>query len=501
MTEQPMSLSERMSEYIRAAYSGIWISSHEHTDAIQEIAGLCQQESWRMATWNIATGLRCGGQGVDQDASDPLAAVRAANALSSSDETTVLILENFHHFLRSAEIIQAVAQQIIAGKQSRMILIVLSPVVELPVELEKLFVVLDHELPTRDQLQQIAAGVATESGEIPEGDELERVLDAASGLTRNEAENAFSLALVREGRLNAETIWSQKSQMLTKAGALRLYRGGDDFSCLGGLDALKTFTRRALRRHSHDGRLQRPRGVMLLSPPGCGKSAFCKALGKEVGRPVLMLDVGSLMGSLVGQSEERTRKALQVIDATAPSVLMIDEIEKAFAGVSGSSQNDSGVTSRMFGSFLTWLNDHQSDVFVVCTANDASKLPPEFSRSERFDGVFFVDLPGREQKDQIWQMYLQLFQLDPEQRRPDDENWTGAEIRACCRLAALLDVPITQSSLNVVPVAVISAESVDRLRSWADGRCLSADNPGVYRRIPSNKANRRSVSRSKPSRN
>jgi SpoVK/Ycf46/Vps4 family AAA+-type ATPase len=190
-----------------------------------------------------------------------------------------------------------------------------------------------------------------------------------------------------------------------------------------------------------------------------------------------------------------------VIDATAPSILMIDEIEKAFAGVGGSSQNDSGVTSRMFGSFLTWLNDHQSDVFVVCTANDASKLPPEFSRSERFDGVFFVDLPGREQKDQIWQMYLQLFQLDPEQRRPDDENWTGAEIRACCRLAALLDVPITQSSLNVVPVAVISAESVDRLRSWADGRCLSADNPGVYRRIPSNKANRRSVSRSKPSRN
>ncbi len=134
-----------------------------------------------------------------------------------------------------------------------------------------------------------------------------------------------------------------------------------------------------------------PRGVLLLSPPGCGKSQFCKALGREVNRPVLILDVGSLMGSLVGQSEERTRQALRIIDAMAPCVLMIDEVEKAFSGVNGSG--DSGVSSRMFGTFLSWLNDHTSDVFVVCTSNDMSKLPPEFGRSERFDGIFFLDLP------------------------------------------------------------------------------------------------------------
>lgn len=161
---------------------------------------------------------------------------------------------------------------------------------------------------------------------------------------------------------------------------------------------------------------------------------------------------------------------------------MIDEVEKAFAGVGGSGQYDSGVSARMFGSLLSWLNDHESDVFVVCTANDVSKLPPEFSRAERFDGLFFLDLPSTEQKQQIWQMYAAHFGLDLNQRLPHDAQWTGAEIRACCRLSALLDVPLAQAGLQIVPVAVTAAESVERLRSWADGRCLSADRVGLYAR-------------------
>ncbi len=216
-------------------------------------------------------------------------------------------------------------------------------------------------------------------------------------------------------------------------------------------------------------------------------------LGSEVGRPVLILDVGSLMGSLVGLSEERTRHALRTIDAMAPCVVMIDEVEKAFAGVNGNS--DSGVSSRMFATFLSWLNDHESDVFVVCTANDVSKLPPEFARSERFDAVFFLDLPTREEKDAIWDIYLNLFEIAPDQRRPDDANFTGAEIRACCRLAALLDVSLVQAAQNVVPVAVTAAESVERLRTWASGRCLDASQPGIYQCNGGKGKSRRRVSR------
>lgn len=151
----------------------------------------------------------------------------------------------------------------------------------------------------------------------------------------------------------------------------------------------------------------------------------------------------------------------------------------------------------MFGSLLTWLNDHESDVFVVCTANDVTKLPPEFSRAERFDGTFFLDLPGSSQREQIWQMYAKQFELDLEQSRPEDTQWTGAEIRACCRLSALLDVPLVQAGQQVVPVAVTAAESVERLRLWADGRCLSADHTGLYRRN-SAPSHRRRVQRPGP---
>jgi SpoVK/Ycf46/Vps4 family AAA+-type ATPase len=143
------------------------------------------------------------------------------------------------------------------------------------------------------------------------------------------------------------------------------------------------------------------------------------------------------------------------------------------------SQGDSGVSTRLFGNLLTWLADHESDVFFVGTSNDISKLPPEFTRAERFDGVFFLDLPNVKERDAIWALYRTQFNS---QIRPDDTSWTGAEIKACCRLSALLDVSLAQAAKNVVPVAVTAAESVERLRTWATGRCLCANNPGIFSR-------------------
>jgi SpoVK/Ycf46/Vps4 family AAA+-type ATPase len=273
--------------------------------------------------------------------------------------------------------------------------------------------------------------------------------------------------------------------MLKKSGLLSLHRGGERFDNLGGLDALKSFCLRAMRRQGHQDPLRRPRGALLLGVPGTGKSAFCKALGAETNRPTLILDVGSLMGSLVGSTESNVRRALKMIDAMAPCVCMIDEVEKALSGVGSSGQTDSGVSARLFGSMLTWLNDHESDVFTICTCNDISKLPPEFARAERFDAVYFLDLPDTTQKRAIWRIYLDLFGLDAKQTKPVDADWTGAEIRSCCRLAALLDVPLTEAAQNVVPVARTAHESVERLRTWASGRCLDADAPGgIYNRNP-----------------
>ena len=494
-----MQLTQRLSEYISACFTGLWITSHEHDDALSEIAQLCRDQNWKLAVWDIASGLQIPGQNTPADASsDPLAAIRSINAMASPDSSAILVLTNFHRFLQSPEIVQALAKQISTGKSNRTFIIVLSPIVQIPAELEKHFVVLDHDLPGRDQLEQIARSIATEEDDLPQGDDLNTVLDAAAGLTRYEAEGAFSLSIVRHGNIRPDAIWELKSQTLKKSGLLQLHRGGERFDGLGGLQSLKSFTLRAMRRQGHRDPLRRPRGVLLLGVPGTGKSAFAKALGSETGRPTLILDVGSLMGSLVGSTETNIRQALKIIDAMEPCICFIDEVEKALSGVS--SSGDSGVSARLFGTFLTWLNDHQSDVFTICTCNDISKLPPEFSRAERFDGCFFLDLPSKEQRQRIWDIYLKLFDLDADQARPNDQQWTGAEIRACCRLAALLDVPLTAAAQNVVPVAVTAAESVERLRNWASGRCLDAESSGVYQGSGQVKPGRK-VRRADPSNN
>ena len=479
-----MTLAERLSEHVRAAFSGIYVQSHEHDDAVAELAGLCRREGWALATWDVDRGLAIAGQ-IDgaspaPGAADPLAAIRSLAAMATPEGTAILVLRNFHRFLGSAEVVQALDTRLAAGKRDRTFVVILAPVVQVPAELEKLFVVLEHELPGPDQLGAIARGVATEPGELPEGEGLAAVLDASAGLTRSEAENAFSLSLVRHGRLAPEVLWEIKAGMLKKSGLLALHRGGESFADLGGLAALKAFCSRALRPGRSAG--ARARGILLLGVPGTGKSMFAKALGNETGRPTLVLDVGALMGSLVGQTEQRVREALKAVDAMAPCVVFCDEIEKALAGVQSGGQGDSGVGARLFGSLLSWLSDHESDAFFVGTCNDISKLPPEFSRAERFDAIYFLDLPGAAEKEPIWRMYLGRFGLDPSQRRPSDRDWTGAEIRSCCRLAALLGIPLVEAAGNVVPVAVTAGESVERLRQWAAGRCLAADRPGLYTR-------------------
>ncbi len=351
-----MTLADRLRELIDACFTGIWIQSFEHDDALAEIARLCHEQTWRLATWDVARGPAVVGavEASTAAGNDPLAALRALPALATSDGTALLVLTNFHRFLQSAEIVQTLVRQLTAGKQTRTFVLILSPIVQIPVELEKLFLVVEHELPSREQLTELARAVATGPDELPDGAQLEAVLDAASGLTRYEAEAAYSLSLVRRGRLTPEALWEIKSGLLKKSGLLQLHRGVETFDGLGGLDGVKAFCRRALRA----GVLRadvRPRGILLLGVPGTGKSALAKALGNETGRPTLSLDVGNLMGGIVGDTERNIRQALRIADAMAPSILFLDEVEKGLSGVASSGQTDGGVSARLFGTFLTWL--------------------------------------------------------------------------------------------------------------------------------------------------
>src|SRR5262245_48330431 len=335
-----MSLTAQLTDYVHAAFTGLWVQTSEPDEAERDLLQHARQQNWKAVVWDVAGGLRLatgnGSPGLEAGAGDPLAALRALPALADRNGTALLLLHNFHRFLGNPEVVQTTFAQLVAGKQQRTFLVVLSPVVLLPVELEKLFVVLEHALPDRDQLLRIARELTSDQPEdLPQGDDLQRVLDAAAGLTRYEAEGAFALSLTRHNALRPESIWELKAQTLRKNNLLTLHRGGESFAQLGGLANLKDFCRRALR----PGRAVQARGVLLLGVPGVGKSAFARCLGNEAGRPTLLLDLGALYGSLVGATEANVRQALRVADAMSPAVLFCDEIEKALSGVGSSADS------------------------------------------------------------------------------------------------------------------------------------------------------------------
>lgn len=478
-----MSLSKEIKELVGAGFSGIWVESLECEDAVTTIRKIAADNAWVFELWDIDQQMYSNAAAAPTP-THPLRYLDALYAANPSGPPTLLVLKNFHRFLGNPEVVQTLANRVARGKGIGQFIIIVAPVLQLPPEVEKLFTVVHHDLPDTEQLTTICNSLFSAESHFtaPTTEEVAIVVDAAKGLTRQEAENAFALSLTRGNKLAADTIWSIKAQTLEKSGTLSLYRGDASFENLGGLESLKSFCLRAMRRQGSKNVDMRPKGVLLLSPPGCGKSQFAKALGNEVSRPTVMLDFGSLMGKFVGESEGNMRRALQQVDAMAPCVLFVDEIEKGLAGVGNSGQTDSGVSARLFGTLLTWLNDHTSDVFFIGTCNDATQLPAPFARAERFDGVFFVDLPGLAQREQIWGIYLHQFNLDVTQVRPDDTNWTGAEIKACCRLAALLEITLTEAALNIVPISVTANEQIAAQRLWAENRCLSADRGGIYKR-------------------
>ena len=295
-----MKLTDQLTDYVNAAFSGIWIESREPDEAEKEIVQHAASKKWKLAVWDVASGLRLpgnrNGTQPEAGAGDPLAALRSLPALADEKGTALLVMHNFHRFLGNPEVTQTTFQQLVAGKQQRTFVVVLSPVVQIPIELEKLFVVLEHSLPDRDQLERIGRELTSDQpNDMPTGEALNRVLDAAAGLTRYEAEGSFSLSLTRHNAIRPEVIWELKAQTLKKSNLLTLHRGQENFASLGGLTNLKDFCRRALT----STRQVKPKGVLLLGVSGSGKSQFAKALGNETGRPTLMLDIGTLMAGLV----------------------------------------------------------------------------------------------------------------------------------------------------------------------------------------------------------
>lgn len=508
-------------EAIESGQGAIWVRTHEPEDAQTDIVSMSRRydDRWNLSIWDTINGMNeiqtdpdvVADMNQPEEDDDPfnqsnqgdmpgagasstavlmtfkaLAEQRLRRELDDTvkDEDSVkkiVILRNGHREFsdngQTNKSTMMLMQHVLTlGKSQHCHVIVFSfPGVEIPLELQEQFWIVDHELPNLEERKEIVKRILPDDQKLSEV-ELTEVAKSCGGLTRNHVEIVSSLCLMRVKKLDPVTIWNLKAEAINKKGLLTVHHGTEDFSSLGGLKGIKTFCKMALKPGKPDN--VKARAILLLGLPGNGKSAFAKALGNQVNRPTMAMDTGKLMGSLVGQTEERTREALAAIDAMEPCQVFIDEIEKSLGGAG--KENDGGVGTRMFGSLLTWLNDHTSDVFFIATANNISMLPPEFTRAERFDAVFFFDLPSRESKDTIWNIYMKYYGLDMEQELPSDDEWTGAEIKACCRLAALFDQKLVVTSSQVVPIMTTAREQIDSLRTWASGRCLDAETGEIY---------------------
>lgn len=402
--------------------------------------------------------------------------------------------------------IRDVAAAFQTGASARTLVLV-SPLLRIPPELEKDITILDFPLPGEQEIRALLDDMIatnTASGRIRvEVDDLgkERLAKAALGLTVHEAENAFARAMVDDGVLDnddIQVVLEEKRQTVRKAGLLEFVPRDIDLDDVGGLQNLKRWLSKrnnSWMAEAADYGLPAPRGVLMTGVPGCGKSLTAKAIASAWDLPLLRLDIGKVFAGLVGSSEQNMRSAIRSAEATAPCVLWMDEIEKGFSGVGGPS-GDSGTSSRVFGSFLTWMQEKTSPVFVIATANNVEHLPPEFLRKGRFDEIFFVDLPTTPEREDIWRLHIgkrvrhekasagfHLSDALVSELAAASEGYSGAEIEQAV-IAALFDAFADKRALraeelfraitNMVPLSVTQAEQIARVRQWAATRAVAA---------------------------
>ena len=491
----------RLEILIRASYPLVWVYSFEEDRVVVAIRAIAERlaedrgKRRSVYVWSASRGLRdqedkvAAAESVD----DPTAAL--VHAIDNQEDAIYVFLDVHRHFTPvTTRLVRDAAR---AVRMTRKSMLFLSPFFQAPEELQKEITLAVFQLPDVALLEAAIARVVEElkagglSVELS-AEETSALARAAAGLTVNETERALRRAAGIGGRLTAEadrTIIEEKTQLIRKSGILEYYHTSESFREVGGLrHLLQWFGTRAqaFARTSRYAGLPQPKGVLLVGVPGCGKSLSARALAGTWGVPLLRLDVGRIFGSLVGASEANIRRAIQMAEAVSPCILWIDEVEKGFAGVGG--QGGGGVTERVFGVFLSWLQDKRSPVFVVATANDIAGLPPEFLRQGRFDNIFFVGLPAAPERETILRIHLAKRRRDP--ARYDlarlanaTDTFSGAELeqaivgglfRAFDAERELETADIEHAVGQTYPLARARAREIDAMMRWAETGAKSA---------------------------
>ncbi|MEV0251791.1 AAA family ATPase [Nocardia sp. NPDC050712] len=504
-----LSFRRGLTQLLQARFPLLYIETFEEQRVLDEIvataAGMkTPRPVWR---WSVTDGLARAGQAPERGSTDPIAALRTARQVG---ERAIFVFHDLHSFLgdqtrpadpQALRNLRDLVRAFRDGDLARTAILV-SPVLRIPPELEKDITVVDFALPGEPELRALLEGMIAQNADTVavylDARGRDRLTKAALGLTLAEAENAFSLAMVKDTSLTAsgvEVVLTEKAQTIRKSGLLELVRTDIGLDDVGGMAVLKSWLAKrqdAWLSEAAAYGLAAPKGVLITGVPGCGKSLTAKAVASAWGLPLIRLDIGRIFAGLVGASEHNMRQAIATAEACAPCVLWVDEIDKGFAGTGGAG--DTGTSSRVFGTLLTWMQEKTAPVFVMATANSIENLPPEFLRKGRFDEIFFVDLPELADRQAIWLLHLRRRLTGPaagleltEQLLIDlavaSAGFSGAEIEqvvvsglfdAYSERRALAAHDLFHAVQQTVPLSLLHQEQIAAVREWAKMRAVSA---------------------------
>jgi len=491
-------MKEQIIRYARAGHAGLFLCTTEEARAEAIVKAAADELQRPLHAWSTTEGFIDTTLGTIQPCPDP---TMALDQILDLQDNAVILLRDFGAYLDDKDPLlhRKMRDTLRNARTTGKLLILLGVWKPLAPELEREITRLDLALPGPVELDLVLNGIIESAGLTGNSDLTpalrEAALAAAGGLTTLEAENAFALSLIESATITPAIVAREKAHALKKGGLLEVITPTESLDSIGGLDALKAWLlqrREAFTKRARAYGLPVPKGMLVLGVPGTGKSLTAKATTSVFGVPLLKLDAGRLFGSLVGQSEANLRGVIQTAEAISPCVLWIDEIEKGFGGASSSGGLDGGTSSRVFGTMLNWLQDKTHPVFVVATANDVSKLPPEMLRKGRWDELWFVDLPDTRERTAIWDLVIAKYgrektDYDPGVLSRASELHTGAEIEAAF-VEALhrgfveerepTELDLGEVLCESVPLATTMSESIERLRHWSKGRARNASMTG-----------------------
>jgi hypothetical protein len=495
-----ISIKSDLTALLRARNTLLWVTSREEVRAERTITEAASTAAYQPYFWDCVDGVQTVDGTTIVRSGDPSAAF---GWLAEQPGRCALVMRDLHRWFDPVTLrgLRSLARRLQgAERNAAKTIIILTPSSDVPPELAGHATVIDFPLPDRAEVGQIfddilgALPPEVAKDAAPNGTR-EAAIDAAVGLSAEEAANCYARSLVQTKTIDPKLVGAEKKRVIAREKVLTWTdpdpRG---LKAIGGLDQLKTWLgqrKQAFSQKARDYGLPAPKGCLLVGVPGCGKSLTAKAVAAAWGVPLLRLDLGALRSKFVGESEANIRKALQVAETVSPCVLWLDEIEKALAGSTG-AQGDGGVSSDALGSILSWMQERTGSVFVVATANDVSGLPPELLRKGRFDELFFVDLPTTSERADILAASLAQHNraadsVDVAAIAAITAGFTGAELAAIVPDALFTafadgERPITTADLvaaasTVVPLSKTAAEKINTLRNWATGRARLASTP------------------------